>query len=531
MDLTDFLFHYLKWTHKLMLKILNLISNNYFLKQKLSVPTLNSPVRRLTDTWQGISKQGKEIIEKKLTAKKISNFNQFLFLRDLRSEGTLKARSVARSLVINWIDKKHNLLSKEFKADIMSSRVSVWSFSYSWFAESGELYFQKKLLNSISLQTKYLELKLEETNDSLEKIIIIKGIIIGKSILYETIKGIDNLIELIDIELMSLINADGGHISRSPVLQIQLLRHLIEIRSVIAILKNINTEQLHKKALKMGEFCRGFQMPNDYFAWFHGGSLISKDLIKQTLDRIGYKNKIFEIAEETGFYRMSNIDTVVFMDIGVIQNLKHKNKASLFAFEFYFQKQKIISSLGELINSNSINAKASLASSAAHSTLSIDDRNNIDLTGNRKTKILNLEYGNTKQGKLIDIKHSGYELIYGVHHRRQIYLSKNKGEIRGHDEILNIENVGSIPKNADIRFHLHPEIDLIKVRNGSILLKHKKGFIWKMITDSQNVTTHDSIMFFPSGSIPCKQIIISVNLDEIRVNKSISCNWAFQLQK
>ena len=52
-----------------------------------------------------------------------------------------------------------------------------------------------------------------------------------------------------------------------------------------------------------------------------------------------------------------------------------------------------------------------------------------------------------------------------------------------------------------------------------------------MITDSQNVTTHDSIMFFPSGPIPCKQIIISVNLDEIRVNKSISCNWAFQLQK
>ena len=97
-----------------------------------------------------------------------------------------------------------------------------------------------------------------------QKIIIIKGIIIGKSILYETIKGIDNLIELIDIELMSLINTDGGHISRSPVLQIQLLRHLIEIRSVIAILKNINTEQLHKKALKMGEFCRGFQMPNDY---------------------------------------------------------------------------------------------------------------------------------------------------------------------------------------------------------------------------------------------------------------------------
>ena len=514
-----------------MLKIVNWITNNYFLKQQLSIPTLNSPVRRLTDTWQGVPQQGKKIIKEKLVAKKISNFNKFLFLRDLRSEGTLKARSIARSLVISWINEKHNLLSKEFAATVMSSRVTIWSFSYSWFAESGELSFQKKLLNSIALQTKYLKLKLEETNDSLEKIIIIKGIIVGKSILYQEIKDIDNLIELIDIELMSLINEDGGHISRSPVLQIHLLRHLIEIRSVIAVLKNIDAEKLHKKTLKMGEFCRSYQMPNGYFSWFHGGSLISKDLIKQTLDRIGYKNKIFKIAEETGFCRLTNSESVVFIDIGVKENLTSKSKASLFAFEFYYQKEKIISNLGELINSNSRNADDSLASSAAHSTLSIDDRNNIDLTGNRKTKVLNLQYGKTKEGNLIDITHSGYELIYGVHHRRQIYLSRDKGEIRGKDEILNIKNIGSLPKTADIRFHLHPEIDIIKVRNGSIFLKHKKGFIWKMIADNQNITTQNSIMFFPSGSLPCKQITISINLDEIRVDRNISCNWAFQLQK
>ena len=87
------------------------------------------------------------------------------------------------------------------------------AFSYTWFAESGELNFQKKLLNSIAFQAKYLELKLEKCIDSLERIIIIKGIIIGKSILYEEIKNISNLIELIDIELQFLINKDGGHVT------------------------------------------------------------------------------------------------------------------------------------------------------------------------------------------------------------------------------------------------------------------------------------------------------------------------------
>ena len=118
----------------------------------------------------------------------------------------------------------------------------MFGFCYTWFAESGEPNFQKKLLNSIAFQAKYLELKLEKSIDSLERIIIIKGIIIAKSILYEEIKNISILIELIDIELQFLINKDGGHVTRSPVLQIQLLRHLIEIRSVIAVLKNIDTK-------------------------------------------------------------------------------------------------------------------------------------------------------------------------------------------------------------------------------------------------------------------------------------------------
>ena len=121
-------------------------------------------------------------------------------------------------------------------------------------------------------------------------------------------------------------------------------------------------------------------------------------------------------------------------------------------------------------------------------------------------------------------------MIFGVHHRRRIYLSKNKGEIRGQDDILNFKNIGSIPKRANIRFHLHPEINLIKVRNGSRLLKHKKGFIWKMITDNKDIVTQESIMFFPSGPQKCQQIIIYLNLENIRSNKIESCNWAFELQ-
>ena len=82
----------------------------------------------------------------------------------------------------------------------------------------------------------------------------------------------------------------------------------------------------HQKTIKMGEFCRSFQMPNEYFSWFHGGSLIPKEIIKQTLNRIGYKNRIFNLAKETGFCRLSNMNTVLFVDIGLNKKMIENKK-------------------------------------------------------------------------------------------------------------------------------------------------------------------------------------------------------------
>ena len=514
-----------------MLKLIDIITNNYFLKQKLKVTIPKTPVRRLTDIWQGSTKSGKRILSNPVNTKTIQDFNKFNFIRDLKSEGSIKARSTARSLVENWINEDYNLRSHEYNSVIMAERISCWSFNYSWFAESGGLDFQKKILNSIALQSKFLELKLDLSNDNLEKIIIIKGILVSKSILYETIDNINQLLTVINEKLEILTNTDGGHISRSPVKQLNLLRHLIEIRSIIAILKNVDADGLHQKTIKMGEFCRSFQMPDEYFSWFHGGSLIRKEIIKQTLNRIGYKNRIFSLAEETGFCRLSNMNSVLFVDIGLNKKTIHNKKASLFGFEFFYKKEKIISNLGEINNSKYKNMKNSLSSTAAHSSLNIDDRNNIDLSGRRITRISNIQFGKTKDGNLLDVTHSGYETIFGVHHKRQIYLSNKKNEIRGRDEILNIGNIGSIPKNAYIRFHLYPGIELIKTRSGSILLNHQKGYVWKMSSNNKNISIENSVMFTPNGPKPCKELSIILDLGKIRAYKSISCNWAFELQK
>ena len=106
--------------------------------------------------------------------KLIKDFNKFYFLRDLKAEGSIKARSIARSLVSNWINEKHNLLSKEFDSQIMAERITCWSFNFSWFAESGELDLQKKILFIIQffMISRYREVETHTSTFGLNRRII-----------------------------------------------------------------------------------------------------------------------------------------------------------------------------------------------------------------------------------------------------------------------------------------------------------------------------------------------------------------------
>ena len=62
-----------------MFKIINIITNNYFLKKKIKVASFNSPIRRINDNWQGTSRDGEKIINGKIKSNNISNFNKSKF--------------------------------------------------------------------------------------------------------------------------------------------------------------------------------------------------------------------------------------------------------------------------------------------------------------------------------------------------------------------------------------------------------------------------------------------------------------------
>ena len=223
-----------------------------------------------------------------------------------------------------------------------------------------------------------------------------------------------------------------------------------------------------------------FCIKDNNFASFNGGSLIKKEDLIQTKKRTKNNSKNFAFASNSGYARINHKNLNLLIDVGnktlLNSNLGKFNKASIGAIEIYFKKSKFITNVGESPNISKYHSNA-FSSTAAHSTLSIDDRNNFDLSGRGQLNLFKVKKNQNNLGSLIEITHDGYKYNFGVLHRRTIFISRNGNDLRGEDQVIDLENVGIIPRIAFIRFHLDSFIDIIKLQRKNFV-KNNDGFIY-----------------------------------------------------
>ena len=85
--------------------------------------------------------------------------------------------------------------------------------TYSWYAKSGDIKFQKKNLESIYIQLQLLDYLLKKNND-LNNFKTIKGLIIGNIFLFNDLNKINSFLNWLKTLSENFILKDGGHLSR-----------------------------------------------------------------------------------------------------------------------------------------------------------------------------------------------------------------------------------------------------------------------------------------------------------------------------
>ena len=105
-------------------------------------------------------------------------------------------------------------------------------------------------------------------NTNLYNFKTIKGLIIGNIFLFNDLNKINSFLNRLKTLSENFILKDGGHLSRCPMIQLDVLRDFLEIRSAIATNRKLNSPIIQTLVKVMGDYFKIFPKSFYYFGTF-----------------------------------------------------------------------------------------------------------------------------------------------------------------------------------------------------------------------------------------------------------------------
>src|SRR3546814_4143079 len=99
--------------------------------------------------------------------------------------------------------------------------------------------------------------------------------------------GLPAALRLLEAEIARQVLPDGGHAERSPVVQLEVLRHFVEMRAMLAAAQEESPAALQNAIDRMAPALRFFRHGDDRLALFNGRSEEHTSEL-QSLMRISY---------------------------------------------------------------------------------------------------------------------------------------------------------------------------------------------------------------------------------------------------
>ncbi|HSI01383.1 MAG TPA: heparinase II/III-family protein, partial [Reyranella sp.] len=144
--------------------------------------------------------------------------------------------------------------------------------------------------------------------------------------------------------------------------------------------------------------------------------------------------------------------------------------------------------------------------SAAHSTAVVDDTNSTEITDHgsleyRAGNVL-VDRAEDHGAQWLDMSHDGYRSLYGIIHRRRLWLSADGGDLRGEDMFAGPDGraVAVPDRRFIIRFHLHPTVRATLAQSGqAVLMRLPSGRGWRLRASGAGVGLAESIYLGEEG--------------------------------
>jgi len=482
------------------------------------------------DPWPGDAQRGQELLSNRFrfagqrfsgelppwdaaeaSAPWLGEMHGFDWLRHLRATGGDAARRQARVLAAHWLDlygRKWDPVA--WAPDVAGTRLAAWVGQHDFFLASADDHLRAGIFDSMARQVRFLERTLPGRLKGAGLVVAIKGLVYGGICLQGMGRVVERAIELLSRELPRQVLPDGGHIEHSPAQQLAVLRHLIDIRGCFRASRTEVPEALQHAIDRITPTLRFFRHGDGGLSLFNGAQEGEGVLIDTVLGQADARGRPLKSTPHIGFERLTANRTCVIIDAGYppAPGLDDHAHAGTLSFEMSVGRERMIVNCGAHPGDQGA-WRAALAATAAHSTICVADTNSSGVVEegglSRRPQRVECQRTEANGGTLVEASHDGYRELFGLIHRRRLYLAETGEDFRGQDTLI-----GPQGREFAARFHLHPGVKTAWVEGeAGLMLRLPSGALWRLRVSGAEVGLEDSI-YLGQGTDPrpTQQIVL-----------------------
>jgi uncharacterized heparinase superfamily protein len=481
----------------------------------------DAPARAFRDLWPGDAARGARLLRGELevtgSARQLTGWGPeagplpwrqaahgFAWLRDLRMLGTDPARVEARDITEDWLA---NGAAEPLASlpEVAAARISAWLGHWDFLAASADEGFRRTLMQRLAQDGRLVAAAVPDEAAHRGALVVLKGAVAAAVALGEEAWMIRAL-KFLPAELERQFHPDGGHVERSPAIQLLAFQDLVELRNLLNGSGVSAPPQLATVIERAGQALRLFRHGDGTLALFNGTREEAAASVDLALTQGQAKGRAPLLLQETGFHRLAASRTLVLADCGppppgrapdpatgAPRGADRFAHAGTLSFEMSVGRDRLIVNCGAAPAAEEMWC-AALRSTAAHSTLVLAETNSAELRPEglgRRPERVEAERFENQGAQWLEASHDGYRRTHDVMHRRRLYLSENGDDLRG-EEVL--ESATGAPQPCVVRFHLHPAVTaLLQEEEGGVLMRLPGGQGWRMRARGAAVSLEESI--------------------------------------
>jgi len=448
---------------------------------------------------------------RELKKKDYKNLNSFfwLFSLDLKS-----SKKDTQNVILQWINKNHRYGSKSWEVDIVAKRIIAWISNSRLTYEDGSDEYKNKFNTVIKKQINHLINEIEGSEWVDDKMIGCAAIILTGLTFQDKDQYLKTGLNLLKKLVKFSFDNDGFPKSRSIRQLCFYLKYFILIREWFKESQSEIPDFINENIYYLGQAYAFCWQNNKVDLLFNGNNETNNVDFDRYLKKFGYsfKNQSNELG---GYAFLNSKKTTLLMDVGSSPDKKFSSnyQAGALSFEIISNGKKLICNSGYFQNGNHQLNKLS-KSSAIHSTLILDDRssckfNKIKSDSSKIShglKILKKNIVFEKNYWKINAAHDGYLKQYGVIHERKIEFYPEQIKFVGHDKITFKNGIKNL--KFEIRFHLEPNVKIMKTQDNKSILIDLVGEGWKFNSNNNNMDIDNGLYFGKKNSFVDNQNIV-----------------------